>query len=325
MTNIIQAVFDTSKSVQTQKLWKIDHGMQLQIVGIDLPASYQVHFANVSDSGQAIPVVATSDTVDIPDQYLQTGKWVYAWIYLTPEEGVGYTKYMITIPVAQRPDVSSEEPTPVQQSAIDQAIGALNDAVDNVQQSIDEALQEAKDSGAFDGPQGPQGPQGAPGEQGPQGIQGERGPQGTPGERGPQGEQGLQGEQGPQGIQGVQGPKGDTGPKGEKGDTGERGPQGIQGEKGDSGAAKQETVAGTDVSIIGTSNTRYICGTPLTLNFTPPAEGVVDIIFTSGSSKTILTLPNTVKMPDWFEVEANMTYEISIMDGVYGVVTSWAV
>lgn len=88
---------------------------------------------------------------------------------------------------------------------------------------------------------------------------------------------------------------------------------------------KQETVSGTDIAIIGVANTRYICGTLSTLDFTPPAEGIVDIIFTSGSSKTILTLPNTVKMPDWFEVEANMTYEISIADGVYGVVTSWAV
>lgn len=85
------------------------------------------------------------------------------------------------------------------------------------------------------------------------------------------------------------------------------------------------TIPGTDPIIVGNKNTRYICGTLSTLDFTPPAEGIVDIIFTSGSSKTILTLPNTVKMPDWFEVEANTTYEISIADGVYGVVTSWAV
>lgn len=93
----------------------------------------------------------------------------------------------------------------------------------------------------------------------------------------------------------------------------------------DSIRTKEETITNTDVSITGVANTRYICGTLSTLDFTPPAEGIVDIIFTSGSSKTILTLPNTVKMPDWFEVEPNMTYEISIADGVYGVVTLWAV
>lgn len=93
----------------------------------------------------------------------------------------------------------------------------------------------------------------------------------------------------------------------------------------DAVATKTVEITNTDVIITGVANTRYVCGTLSTLNFTPPAEGIVGIIFTSGSSKTILTLPNTVKMPDWFEVEANMTYEISIADGVYGVVTSWAV
>ena len=93
----------------------------------------------------------------------------------------------------------------------------------------------------------------------------------------------------------------------------------------DAVATKTVEITNTDVIITGVANTRYVCGTLSTLNFIPPAEGIVDIIFTSGSSKTILTLPNTVKMPDWFEVEANMTYEISIADGVYGVVTSWAV
>ena len=81
----------------------------------------------------------------------------------------------------------------------------------------------------------------------------------------------------------------------------------------------------SDAIIVGNTNTRYICGEVSTLEFTPSTKGISSIQFTSGSSKTILTLPNTVKMPDWFEVEANMTYEISIADGVYGVVTSWAV
>jgi len=31
-----------------------------------------------------------------------------------------------------------------------------------------------------------------------------------------------------------------------------------------------------------------------------------------------------VKMPDWFVMEANRVYEISITDGIYGAVMSWA-
>ena len=118
---------------------------------------------------------------------------------------------------------------------------------------LEETLQEAKDSGEFDGPQGPQGIQGEQGERGPEGPQGE---QGIQGERGPQGVQGLTGEQGPQGIQGEQGPKGEDGvsvthswsgtvltvtsASGEssadlKGPQGEVGPQGPQGERGPAG------------------------------------------------------------------------------------------
>lgn len=91
----------------------------------------------------------------------------------------------------------------------------------------------------------------------------------------------------------------------------------------DAVSTKTVEVTGTDVIIAAVSNTRYICGTLSTLSFTPSATGLCDVMFTSGSSKTILTLPNTVKMPDGFEVEANTVYEINILDGVYGVVASW--
>ena len=82
-------------------------------------------------------------------------------------------------------------------------------------------------------------------------------------------------------------------------------------------------VTGTDPSITGVANTRYICGEVYTLSITPPQTGTIDVLFTSGSTATILTLPNTVKMPAWFSVEANMIYEINITDGVYGAVMSW--
>lgn len=87
--------------------------------------------------------------------------------------------------------------------------------------------------------------------------------------------------------------------------------------------SKEVTVSGTDPVIIAEANTRYICGEVTTLSFTPPASGICEVIFTSGSSVTVLTLPNTVKMPEWFEVETNHTYEISVLNGIYGGVMSW--
>ena len=87
-----------------------------------------------------------------------------------------------------------------------------------------------------------------------------------------------------------------------------------------------QTVSGTDISITGVANTRYICGEVSTISITPPQSGIIDVIFTSGSSVAVLTVPNTVKWPSGFDptsLEANATYELNIMDGVYGAVMTW--
>lgn len=93
----------------------------------------------------------------------------------------------------------------------------------------------------------------------------------------------------------------------------------------DGGGTISETITGTDPTITAQNNFRYMCGELYTLNFTPCVSGVCEVIFTSGATPTILTLPDTVRMPAWWTgVEANTTYEISIVDGVYGAVMSWS-
>lgn len=84
------------------------------------------------------------------------------------------------------------------------------------------------------------------------------------------------------------------------------------------------TVSGTDPVITAEDNHRYICGEVLTLSFTPCAEGICDVLFTSGTTPTVLTLPQTVKFPDTLTIEASKTYEINVVDGIYGVVVAWA-
>lgn len=87
-----------------------------------------------------------------------------------------------------------------------------------------------------------------------------------------------------------------------------------------------ETISGTDPVIYGRDNSRYICGTCDTLTLTPPSSGIADVVFTSGTTPTVLSVPSTVKWPGWFNptnLNANTTYEINIMDGVYGAVTAW--
>ena len=121
--------------------------------------------------------------------------------------------------------------------AVGDALGEKLDATE-LDSAINTALQQAKESGDFNGPQGPQGevgPQGPQGEQGPVGLQGEKGEQGPQGEKGEQGPVGLQGEKGEQGPVGPPGEKGEQGPQGEKGEQGIQGPIGPQGEKGEQG------------------------------------------------------------------------------------------
>ena len=92
-------------------------------------------------------------------------------------------------------------------------------------------------------------------------------------------------------------------------------------------AGMQEIIiSGQDPVITGIANARYNCGEVYTISITPPDSGIVDVVFTSGSTAALLTLPVTVKMPVWFDataLETNTIYEITITDGVYGMVMSW--
>ena len=86
------------------------------------------------------------------------------------------------------------------------------------------------------------------------------------------------------------------------------------------------TVSGTSPTIVAKSGVRYVCGEVTSLSFTPSASGICDVRFTSGSTVAVLTVPNTVKFPAWFDpttLEPDTVYEISIEDGVYGTVMTW--
>lgn len=91
-------------------------------------------------------------------------------------------------------------------------------------------------------------------------------------------------------------------------------------------ASNVETVTGSTPSIAGVSGMRYVCGECSTLSVTPPNSGIIDVIFESGTTPTVLTVPNTVIFPAWFDktsLEASTTYEINILDGVWAVVALW--
>lgn len=162
MDNVIIANFNGHLHAVTDPLWRYDEGMRLQFEGVDLPAAYQVHFSNEKD-GDAIPVYGDETGAEIPYELLEDGYNVYAWVYVTGD-GYGRTKCVAQIPVMIKARPSEEEPSPVQQSALDEAINAVNEAAENLETAtenipseINAALEAAKASGEFDGDPGDDG------------------------------------------------------------------------------------------------------------------------------------------------------------------------
>ena len=91
-----------------------------------------------------------------------------------------------------------------------------------------------------------------------------------------------------------------------------------------------ETVSGSTPSITAKAGVRYICGECSTLDITVPSSGIIDVVFQSGSTPTVLTVTPptgmTMKWSNGFDptsLDANTTYKINIMDGIYGVVGTW--
>ena len=111
----------------TSPIIKEDYGLVLKIEGIELPPTYQVDFSNDEHHGTSVTMIGNSDGVLIPSQFISSGKDVFAFLYHVGAD-YGRTVYKFRIPNRVRPDRTNEEPTPEEQSVIDQTISALNEA-----------------------------------------------------------------------------------------------------------------------------------------------------------------------------------------------------
>ena len=142
--NIVTAVFESgsNNTFANENLYQYDYGQILKVEGVDLPSAYTVEFCNEGDE-TTISQIGNADGVSIPDNFLQTGKNIEAYIFLHTGDDDGETEYKITILVYQKPEQSDEEPTPAQQSVIDQLIVALNDGVEHVD-AVAEQMEESQ-------------------------------------------------------------------------------------------------------------------------------------------------------------------------------------
>ena len=125
MSKVIKAVF-TGRFCTCRRVFQWDTDDKLQLVNLDLPQNYTVDFAN-SVTGTSVPVLASSDTVQIPPEMFVPGSEIYAWVWVSDTNG-GHTKCQATIPIDPRAQRSGTSPAPAQASAWDQAVQTLNDA-----------------------------------------------------------------------------------------------------------------------------------------------------------------------------------------------------
>lgn len=142
-TKIIKGAVGNGRYTVTAPIVKEDYGLYLKIEGIELPQTYEVDFSNDEHHGTSITMIGNSDGVQIPTQFISTGKDVFAWLYHVGDN-YGKTVYKFRIPNKLRPDRTNEEPDPEQQSVIDQTIAALNTAVEKTTADAEQTGRDAE-------------------------------------------------------------------------------------------------------------------------------------------------------------------------------------
>ena len=224
--SIITANAGDKLYVKTSPVFQYDYGLTLVITGVALPEEYDVHFGN-TNSAAAKEVTGNANGVSVPDEYLRNGEDVHAWLYLHTGEDDGYTVLHIHIPVIQRAAIDSEEITPIEHHLIEEALAALEEAVEDTEANVahypyinengywmrwDATQDEFVNTGIkAEGIDGQDGKDGADGKDGKDGINGQDGKDGADGKDGVNGLDGRDGVDGKDGKDGVDGKDGKDG------------------------------------------------------------------------------------------------------------------
>lgn len=128
--NELRVDYNPNKNmVRAGNLFQYDYGQVLYLAGFPLQQVFEAHFSH-EKIGDSIAVIGSDNRVWIPDMFLTSGKPIYVWLYIHEGADDGRTLYEIMIPVAERSEITSEEPTPVEYDLITEAIAVLNNAVE---------------------------------------------------------------------------------------------------------------------------------------------------------------------------------------------------
>ena len=146
--HIIPAVFTAYRTTTTKPRNQWDYGQVLNISGqIDLPEAFEAHFCCEGDP-TTVTQIGQNGLVEVPYEYMETGRTVLCFIFLHDSSTDGRTMYTIRIPIVRRPRPTDLEPTPVQQDAIAEALVALNNAIVRTDASAESARADAESAQA---------------------------------------------------------------------------------------------------------------------------------------------------------------------------------
>ena len=333
--HIINISFGSNQYATAKAREQYSYGQEIAFSNIELPEVFQAYFSN-SPTGEAKPVSGQDGKVLIPDEYFLSGEPVYCYILIHDASTDGRTKYVAKIPIEPRPELTEMELTEVQRDIATEAIATLQEATarvtdmaEQVSNNLAITVQNAEQS-SLDADRAEQSAQDA----NQSALTAEEKATLANGYM-------NNAEQSKQDAEDIV-----EDFRTEANNTKAEINSKIADANSYANNAKfysdlaEETVSkwineendrvvimpveGMNPKINATANTVYLCGELLSLEFNPCADGVCDIVFSSGTTPTLLTLPESVRMPNGFTVLENRTYEINIMNGIYGVATSWA-
>lgn len=131
--------------VKADTVYFYNNGILFKPTDIDLPASYQVHWADSPQASSTLETIGTAEGAPIPDDLWSRSRVIYGWIYLHPTNDSSITAYEVRIYKNVRAGLpDGTEPTPAEQSTIDQLISALNSAVEQTGEDVESASQSAQ-------------------------------------------------------------------------------------------------------------------------------------------------------------------------------------
>lgn len=132
---VIVADFTESADIVTEPRYQYDYGQALKIEGVELPANYDVHFAN-ERSEKAVVVIGHNEDIAIPDEMFYAGLDIQAYIVMHLGADDGRTIYRATIPIKRRAMPTDEPATPQEHSAISEAVALLQVSIDQVIENV---------------------------------------------------------------------------------------------------------------------------------------------------------------------------------------------